>query len=79
MWARRILSYATGISHPGSSGVAVFIDGFVQRPISALRFIPRHCGVPCVRLIPRDSQALISDVVQFRLWYDPLGVLIQLD
>jgi hypothetical protein len=33
-------------------------DGFVKRPISALRFIPRHCGVPQVRLIPQDSQAV---------------------
>jgi hypothetical protein len=33
-------------------------DGFVKRPISALRFIPRHCGVPSVRLIPRDSRRL---------------------
>ena len=28
--------------------------GFVKSPISALRFIPRHCGVPHVHLIPRD-------------------------
>ncbi|WP_459922232.1 hypothetical protein [Desulfatiferula olefinivorans] len=33
-------------------------DGFEKSPISALRFIPRHCGVPLVRLIPRDSRRL---------------------
>jgi acyl-CoA synthetase (AMP-forming)/AMP-acid ligase II len=41
-------------------------DDFVQNPISALRVIPRHCGVPYVRLIPRDSQALISGFLRSR-------------
>ena len=42
------------------------IDGFLKKPISALRFIPRRCGVPSVRLIPRDSQALISGFLRTR-------------
>jgi hypothetical protein len=45
------------------------IDGFVKKPISALRFIPRHCGVPSVRLIPRDSQALISAFLRTRQYF----------
>ena len=40
------------------------LGGFVKSPISALRFIPRHCSVRSVRLIPRDSQALISAFLQ---------------
>jgi hypothetical protein len=43
------------------------LDGFVKNPISALRFILRHCGVPSVRLIPQDSQALISKFLRSRL------------
>ena len=46
------------------------IDGSVKNPISALRFIPRHCGVPSVRLVPRDSQALISGFLRNRLESD---------
>jgi hypothetical protein len=42
-------------------------DGFVKRPISALRCGPRRCGVPGVRLTPRALQALISDVLRNRL------------
>jgi hypothetical protein len=41
-------------------------DGFEKRPMSALRVIPRHCGVPEVRLIPRASQALTSNVFRSR-------------
>jgi hypothetical protein len=41
----------------GSDGLWI-IDGFVKNPISALRFIPRHCGVRQVRLIPRDLRRL---------------------
>jgi hypothetical protein len=48
-------------------GFKLKLDGFVKSPISALRFIPRHCGVPEVRLIPRDSQALISNILRSRL------------
>jgi hypothetical protein len=46
--------------HPSltHSSELVKFDGFEKRPISALRFIPRHCGVPLVRLIPRDSRRL---------------------
>ena len=45
------------------------IDGFVKRPISALRFGPRHYGVRSVRLIPQPLQALISNVLRNRrLW-----------
>jgi len=33
-------------------------DGFVKSPYAALPFFPRHCGVPSVRFIPRDSGAL---------------------
>jgi len=33
-------------------------DGFVKSPYAVLPFFPRHCGVPSVRLIPRDSGAL---------------------
>jgi hypothetical protein len=36
----------------------IMIDGVVKSPISALRFIPRYCGVPYVCLIPRDSRRL---------------------
>jgi hypothetical protein len=50
------------------------IDGFVKSPISALRFILRHCGVPSVRLIPQDSQALISDFLRSRPKCDFLRV-----
>jgi len=49
------------------------LDGFVKSPISALRFIPRHCGVPSVAAcgtrdsgIPLDSQALISGFLRIR-------------
>ena len=42
------------------------IDDGVKNPISALRFIPRHCGVRLVHLIPRDSQALISSFLRRR-------------
>jgi hypothetical protein len=35
--------------------------------VSALRFILRHCGVPKVRLIPQDSQALNSNLLQSHL------------
>jgi hypothetical protein len=48
------------------TGVPV-LDGSVKSPVSALRFISRHCGVPSVRLIPRNSQALISDFLRIRL------------
>jgi hypothetical protein len=44
-----------------------FLDGLVKSPISALRFISRHCGVRQVFLIPRDSQALISNILRNRL------------
>jgi hypothetical protein len=44
-----------------------FLDGSAKNPISALRFISRHCGVQYVRLIPQDSQALISNFFQNRL------------
>jgi hypothetical protein len=44
----------------------IILDGFVRSPISASRFILRHCGVPYVRLIPQDSQALISDFLRSR-------------
>jgi hypothetical protein len=43
------------------------LDGSVNRPISALRFILRQCGVRDVRLLPRDSQALISNFLRNRL------------
>jgi nitroreductase len=49
-------------------------DGFVKNPISALRFILRHCGVPYVRLIPQDSQALISGFLRIRRKCDFLRV-----
>ncbi len=42
-------------------------DDFAKSPISALRFISRHCSVPSVRFIPRDSQALISNFLRNRL------------
>jgi hypothetical protein len=45
-------------------------DGFVKSPISAFRFIPRHYGVQYVRLIPRDSRALILNFLQSRLKSD---------
>jgi hypothetical protein len=41
-------------------------DGFVNRPISALRIIPRRCGVRPVRLPLRDLQALISNGLRNR-------------
>ncbi|HPC02194.1 MAG TPA: hypothetical protein PLE04_00350 [Syntrophales bacterium] len=33
-------------------------DGFVKSPYAVLPFFPRPCGVPEVRLSPRDSGAL---------------------
>jgi hypothetical protein len=48
----------------------VKFDDFVKSPISAFPFIPRHCGVLSVRLIPRDSGALISNFLQSRLKAD---------
>ena len=50
------------------------LDGSVKKPISALRFILRHCGVRPVRLIPQDSQALISGFLRIRLKCDFLRV-----
>ena len=41
-------------------------DRYVKSSISALRFILRHCGVTKVRLIPQDSQALISGFLRSR-------------
>jgi hypothetical protein len=49
-------------------------DNSVKNPISALRCISRHCGVPQVRLIPRYLQALISAFLQSRLNVDFLRV-----
>jgi hypothetical protein len=40
--------------------------GFVRSPISALRFIPRSCGLRPVRLPPRDLQALIANGLRNR-------------
>jgi hypothetical protein len=37
----------------------ITFDGFVKTPISALRFILRHCGVLFVRLTPQNLRALI--------------------
>jgi len=34
------------------------LAGFVKSPISALRYIPHHCGVRKVRLILRDLRRL---------------------
>ena len=47
-------------SHDGTHTLALsfIVDGFVKKPISALRFIPRHCGVPSVRLIPKRFAGL---------------------
>ena len=53
---------------------ALNIDGFVKSPISAFRFSPRHCGVRYVRLIPRDSRALILNFLQSRSKIDFLHV-----
>ncbi len=50
------------------------IDGFVKSPISALRFILRHCGVRQVHLIPQDSQALTSGFLRIRRECDFLRV-----
>ncbi|HPC04639.1 MAG TPA: hypothetical protein PLE04_12755, partial [Syntrophales bacterium] len=36
----------------------VTCDGFAKSPYAALPFIPRPCGVPEVRLSPRESGAL---------------------
>jgi len=36
----------------------VKVDGFVKSPYAAFPFFPRPCGVPSVRLSPRDSGAL---------------------
>jgi hypothetical protein len=43
------------------------LDGVVTSAIPALRFSRRYCGVPYVRLIPRDSQALILNLLRRRL------------
>jgi hypothetical protein len=37
-------------------------DGFVKSPDAALRRIPRHCGVPQVRLMTQDLRALPADL-----------------
>ncbi|HPC04351.1 MAG TPA: hypothetical protein PLE04_11260, partial [Syntrophales bacterium] len=37
-------------------------DGFVKSPYAALPFIPRPCGVPLVRLSPRDLGALPAEL-----------------
>ncbi len=43
-----------------------FIDGFVTSPSAALHFSPRHCSVPSVSLIPRASQALLTNLLRNR-------------
>jgi hypothetical protein len=50
-------------------------DGSVKIPISALRFIPRDCGVRLVRLISRDLQALISAFLRSRWKFDFYGLI----
>jgi hypothetical protein len=54
-----------------------FFDGFAKNPISALRFMPGHCGVLQYAAfgtrdsaIPRDSHALISDYLRNRLKHE---------
>jgi threonine dehydratase len=48
-------------------GYGYLVDGSVKSQISALRFILHHCGVSSIRLIPRDSQALIAGFLRNRL------------
>ena len=45
-----------------------------KNPDTALRCIPRHCGVRQVRLVPRDLQALISGFLRSRPKLDFLQV-----
>jgi len=41
-------------------GLAIRLDDFVKRPISALRFIPRHCGVQISTLPSAPAIAVFS-------------------
>src|SRR3989339_57006 len=50
---------------PFSRRVLLTIGGSGKSPYAALRFLPRHCGVQRVRLIPQESRAL------------PLGLLAE--
>ena len=44
--------------------------GFVKNPTSSLRYIPRHCGVLYVRLIPRNLRALNLKLFTLPLSFD---------
>ncbi|HPC03958.1 MAG TPA: hypothetical protein PLE04_09275, partial [Syntrophales bacterium] len=50
--------FNTLLIHDYDFTALLYNDGFVKSPYAVLPFFPRPCGVPSVRLSPRDSGAL---------------------
>jgi hypothetical protein len=54
LWCRRLVVLYYGHDTISVTHIGFFkFDGSVKSPISALRFIPRHCGVLHINTIPK--------------------------
>jgi hypothetical protein len=53
------------------------LDGFVKGPVSALPFIPRHCGVGQASLIFRDGTSMFAVMIMTDLLFARLCSLLR--